>query len=88
MELRAFGICSQCSELHPASRGCPVCDGDREAAREIAEASLIACATESPARHLHRRRRRLGKRLQAASIVAVLGLSLFVGTLVLMLSQA
>ena len=88
MHLRAYAICSTCCEPHPSSRGCPNCDGDEISAREVKAASAIAFAADSPNRLANEHRAAVWKRRQAASIVAVLSLSLVVGTLLLVLAQS
>ena len=56
MQLRAFSICRTCSELYPSNRGCPACDGDEQAAYEVAvatdEARGVATASEAPTPHM------------------------------------
>jgi len=85
--LRAYGICTTCFEPYPASRGCPACDDDVEAAEEVAAATAIAFAAESPNRLRAEHRAGISRRRQATSLVAVLSLTLACGLLFLVLVQ-
>lgn len=89
MTLRAYAICTTCCEPYPSSRGrgCPVCDGDAESAEEVAAASAIAFAAESPNRLMAEHRAGVWRRRQATSIVAILSLTLACGLLFLVLVQ-
>ena len=85
--LRAFGICRSCSEIFPAARGCPSCDNDEEAAREVSAARAIAVAAigaEAP-RQVQAQRRQSP---QWKPVLAVIGLSLLVSTVVAVITQA
>ncbi|MFH0902701.1 MAG: hypothetical protein V2A73_18880, partial [Pseudomonadota bacterium] len=45
--MRAFGVCPRCAEIFPAAHSCPNCDGDEEAARQVAAARTVPLATIS-----------------------------------------
>jgi hypothetical protein len=85
--LRAFGICRTCSEIFPSERGCPRCDNDVDAAREVSaarEVAVAAIAAEAP-RHVQAQRRHPA---QWKPVLAVIGVSLLVSTVVAVLTQA
>ena len=87
-KLRAFGICRVCSEIYPSARGCPRCEGDLAAAREVQAAraqAVAAVAAEQPERP---EPPPLRPHVAWKPVAAVVGISLLVSTLVAVLTQA
>jgi hypothetical protein len=50
MQTRAYAICRRCAAVFPEGRRCPGCDGDAEAARQIAAATAHAVEAARPVR--------------------------------------
>jgi hypothetical protein len=42
VQTRAYSICRRCAAVFPDGRRCPICDGDRDAARAVAAATAHA----------------------------------------------
>ncbi|MBK9036265.1 MAG: hypothetical protein IPL61_34310 [Myxococcales bacterium] len=63
----AYSICRRCAAVFPATRRCPTCDGDREAAAAIAAATAYAIEPTLMGRIAPPRRRRLLAPLLAVS---------------------
>lgn len=91
MRLRAFAVCRSCAELYPSSRGCPACDRDEVAARQVAAARRPAAlrpphqraAVDAPAPQISVARPR------NRPLLAVLSLGLLFGAVLLVfLAQA
>ncbi len=86
MSLQAYGICPDCTELHPAGRGCPSCDGDSQAAEymhTMRVAHVVGAKSDAMPHN------RAGKRRVAASgLFAAFGISLLVGSVLIAVLQA
>lgn len=67
MRTRAYSICRKCAAVYPEGRRCPTCEGDAEAAREVADATAHAVEYTPP----QRRRPTLHATLVVSSVVAV-----------------
>lgn len=86
MGLQAYGICRGCAELYPASRGCPICDGDLGAAEQMQTlriAHVVGASGDASASPLRPRRVRPGR----SALFAAFGISLFVGSIVFAVLQ-
>jgi len=93
MELRAFAVCRQCSEVFPSFCGCPNCDGDEEAAKKGQSPRVVgvASAAEAPERQLQAapsQTVRAARVAQWKSVVAIVSVSLVLSTLIAVLAQA
>ena len=48
MQTRCYSICRRCAAVYPEGRRCPACEGDVEAARQVAEATAHAVEVAPP----------------------------------------
>jgi hypothetical protein len=77
MRTRVYSICRRCAAVYPEGRRCPACEGDEQAARQVAEATVhaVEAARAAPVRP-----RRAGALLVtgvvAVSLIAGLGMLL------------
>ncbi len=67
MQTRCYSICRRCAAVYPDGRRCPTCEGDAEAARQVAEATAHAVEVTLP----KPRRTSLMQTLFVTSVVAV-----------------
>jgi len=93
MKLRAYGVCRICSEVYPSTRGCPRCDGDEVAAAQVRAARAVAVASAAEAPRPGSQLPpvpvvRRPRRWQWKPVVAVVGVSLILSTLIAVLAQA
>jgi hypothetical protein len=93
MELRAFAVCRQCSEVFPSFCGCPNCDGDEETAKKGHSGRIVsvASAAESPERQLQAAPSHTVRATRVAQwkpVVAIVSVSVVLSTLIAVLAQA
>jgi hypothetical protein len=75
MQTRAYSICRRCASVYPEGRRCPSCDGDAQAAREVAAATTFAVeAAQQRRTHPHRTGALLVTGVVAVSLIAGLGM--------------
>ena len=74
METRAYSICRRCAAVFPDGRRCPLCDGDRDAARAVAAATTHAIEAAPDRRPLRR-----GRSTVAFAAAILLGLVVALG---------
>lgn len=88
MGLQAYGVCPGCAELYPASRGCPNCDGDVEAAAHMHTARVahvVGARQDELQRHtIGGKQSKIGR----SALIAAFGISVVVGSLLLAALQA